>query len=248
MILRFVVEHHAVLDSTNKVLRARALGGAPAGLVLRADQQTAGIGRRSRVWESPPGNLYCSLLLRPTCPPGDAAILGFAAAMAVGQAIRNILPGGSVRHKWPNDVLIDKAKVAGLLLEAACAANGLIDWLVIGIGVNIYAYPENVPYPATSLAAQGAQLMPPERFLYCVLEQFELLYEKWVAEGATSVMHAWRAHAEGVGEDVVVRLDRETLHGRLLSVDDSGILRLRAADGQERLIAAGDLFFPDLMR
>src|SRR6185436_13795822 len=117
-----------------------------------ADEQTAGRGRRGRTWLSPPGNLYLSLVLRPNDPPARAAQLGFVAALGLGDALAGLAgPRLQPRYKWPNDLLVNGKKLAGILLESENAAADRVDFVVIGIGVNIAVAPDDVEYPATSL-------------------------------------------------------------------------------------------------
>ena len=147
----------ASIDSTNEEIRRRAKTGAPEGTAVMAESQTAGRGRRGRVWVSPPGNLYCSLLLRPQCAPKDAGNLSFAAALAVAEALLPLLPEGiDLRFKWPNDVLLDGKKVAGILIESE-VEGGSLSFAVVGAGINVANSPPDTEFPATSLAAIGCQ-------------------------------------------------------------------------------------------
>jgi len=144
----------AAIDSTNEEAKRQAAAGAPEGTLIWARAQQAGRGRRGRPWVSEPGNLYMSLLLRPDRAAPAAAQLGFAAALAVGEAALPLLPASAaLAYKWPNDVLIDGRKTSGILLESQAAGEGRLDWLVVGIGVNLVSFPEGAEYPATSLAA-----------------------------------------------------------------------------------------------
>ena len=126
--------------STNDEAKARAAAGAPDGTVVWARQQRAGRGRRGRDWVSPPGNLYVSVILRPACEARHVAQLSFVAALAVLDLVDGPLPGRA-RCKWPNDILVDGAKVAGILLESALEPGGRVDWVVLGIGVNLASHP-----------------------------------------------------------------------------------------------------------
>ncbi len=243
MSLAFRIEQVAEIDSTNEACRLRALAGEAAGLVIRADRQTAGRGRRGRAWTSPPGNLYASLLLRPERPVSDAAALGFAAVTALGDVAEALLPASAhVRHKWPNDLLINGRKASGMLLEAQPG------FLVLGIGVNIASHPENTPYPATDLVSEGAAPMPAQSLLERFLTAFAPLYEVWQANGFTALLPAWRRRAAGLGEMIEVRLERETLSGIFQDLEPDGTLRLGLPDGTERRIAAGDVYFPAMRR
>ena len=243
MRLAFRIEQVAEIDSTNEACRLRALAGDEAGLVIRADRQTAGRGRRGRSWNSPEGNLYASLLLRPECPVSEAAALGFAAVTAMGDVAEALLPAAAqVRHKWPNDLLINGAKASGILLETQPG------FLVLGIGVNIASHPADTPYPATDLIAEGAAPISPQALLERLLATFAPLYDQWEADFFAALLPAWRRRAAGLGEAVEVRLERETLSGLFKDLEPDGTLRLALADGTERRIAAGDVYFPATRR
>jgi BirA family biotin operon repressor/biotin-[acetyl-CoA-carboxylase] ligase len=243
MSLAFRIEQVAEIDSTNEACRLRALAGEAAGLVIRADRQTAGRGRRGRSWNSPEGNLYASLLLRPARPVSEAAALGFAAVTTMGDVAEALLPtAAEVRHKWPNDLLINGRKASGILLETQPG------FLVVGIGVNIMSHPMDTPYPATDLIAEGAAPLSPQMLLERVLAALAPLYDQWEADGFASLLPAWRRRAAGLGEPIEVRLERETLSGLFKDLEPDGTLRLVLADGTERRIAAGDVYFPATRR
>lgn len=238
MSLAFRVEQVAEVDSTNEACRLRALAGEGAGLVIRADRQTSGRGRRGRTWASPAGNLYASLLLRPERAVSEAAALGFAAVTAIGDVAEALLPDhAQVRHKWPNDLLVNGRKASGILLEAQPG------FLVLGIGVNILSHPADTPYPATDLLAEGAAPVAPQALLERFLAAFRPLYQTWTADGFAALLPAWRRRAAGLGAAIEVRLEREILYGIFRDLDPDGALRLALADGSERRIAAGDVYF-----
>jgi BirA family biotin operon repressor/biotin-[acetyl-CoA-carboxylase] ligase len=234
------------VDSTNEEARRLAAAGAPAGTLVWGGEQLAGRGRRGRGWSSPPGNLYMSLLLRPRCPPAIACQLNFVAAVALAEAVGELLPSAAVALKWPNDVLVDGAKVSGILLEAVAAPDHAIDWLVIGIGVNIASHPADTPYPATSLHRAGAAGATPAIVLQAFAERFERWHEAWRAAGFAPVRDRWLASARGLGEPIEVRLERETLRGLFSDLDESGALMLDMGEGGRRPVTTGDLFFPQL--
>jgi BirA family transcriptional regulator, biotin operon repressor / biotin---[acetyl-CoA-carboxylase] ligase len=243
MSLGFRIEQVAEIDSTNEACRLRALAGEAAGLVIRAERQTAGRGRRGRSWSSPRGNLYSSILLRPQRPASEAAALGFAAVMAIGDVAHALLPAGKlVQHKWPNDLLIDGSKASGILLEAQPG------FVVLGIGVNIASHPADTPYPATDLVTAGAAPITPQVLLEQLLTAFAPLYDSWERAGFAALLPAWRRRAAGLGEAIEVRLERETLAGRFLDLEADGTLRLGLSDGTERRIAAGDVYLPAMTR
>ncbi|HEY1385722.1 MAG TPA: biotin--[acetyl-CoA-carboxylase] ligase [Dongiaceae bacterium] len=243
MSLAFRIEQIAEIDSTSEACRLRALAGEDAGLVIRADRQTAGRGRRGRSWVSPAGNLYASLLLRPARPVSEAAALGFAAVTAIGDVAESLLPSAAqVRHKWPNDLLINGRKACGILLEAQPG------FVVLGIGVNLASHPADTPYPATHLLAEGAAPIAPQALLDRFLAAFGPLYETWAVNGFAGLLPTWRRRAAGLGAPIEVRLERETLIGTFRDLEPDGTLRLVLSDGTERRIAAGDVYFPATQR
>ncbi|HZB93315.1 MAG TPA: biotin--[acetyl-CoA-carboxylase] ligase [Stellaceae bacterium] len=230
------------IDSTNEEAKRRAASGAPEGTLVTAAAQSAGRGRRGRSWVSVPGNLYMSLLLRPERSAGAAAQLGFAAALALGEAVSPLLPPGrELGYKWPNDVLVGGRKISGILLESQASAEGELDWLVVGIGVNIASHPAASDYPATSLAAEGAATVTPATLLEGVAGRLLFWYELWLAEGFAPLRRAWLAHAIGLEQPIRVRLADGESTGRFAGLDEEGALLLENGATLRR-IAAGDVF------
>jgi len=229
------------IDSTNEEAKRRAREGAAEGLLVWAKEQLAGRGRRGRSFASPPGNLYMSVLLRPESPAAAVAQLSFAAALAVGEAAAALLPDAArLRYKWPNDVLIDGRKLSGVLLESQASSEGRLDWLVIGMGVNLASHPEGLEFPAISLEAAGA-VITVEGLLVAVAERFLFWYERWRAAGFASLRQPWLARAQGLGSDIRVRLQTGELSGRFAGLDEEGALLLQDTVGLRR-IAAGEIF------
>lgn len=246
------------IGSTNSEALAAATAGDPGGIWFAALHQTAGRGRRGRAWESTPGNLAASLLVIPDAEPNLLATLGFVAGVAMQSAFASVLPKGAVRIgidgadamdgsgrvalKWPNDVLADGAKVAGILLEMGKAPDGR-HAIVIGIGVNVVAAPSGLPYPATSLRDLGY-----ERSAEAV---FEALSEAWVdafslwneGTGITEILNQWRGSAAGIGAPVAVAQDGVVRRGIFETIDSSGRLVMRDDDGARIVITAGDVHF-----
>jgi len=229
--------------STNEEAVRLAEAGAEDGTLVWTRRQVEGRGRRGRAWQSLPGNLFLSMVLRPDCPPQAAAQLGFVAALALGDAIGSVAPPMiEVRFKWPNDVLLNGRKGAGILLESKIA-KGEIDWLVLGIGVNVESYPPEVEPPATSLLFEGA---PPGLTAIALLEAFAPHFmsrvNRWIDDGFAPIRRDWMNHAYGLGETLGVELARERVEGRFADLDENGVLILEQADGGTRRIAAGDVY------
>ena len=239
--IAFAVETLPAVGSTNDVVRERALAGAAEGLVVRAEEQLAGRGRHGRTWTSPPGNLYVSLLFRPSRPLCEAATLSLVIGLSLADAIATAAgPGLELRLKWPNDLLADGAKIAGILLENV-SADPLLPAIVAGLGVNVEAAPEGLPYPATTLRALGVELTP-EALLERLLAQVAVDYALWQAGGFGALRERWLARAQGMGQPAGVRVGERTISGRFVDVDEAGHLVLEGEAGRRRL-NAGELFF-----
>ncbi|MBN9525529.1 MAG: biotin--[acetyl-CoA-carboxylase] ligase [Alphaproteobacteria bacterium] len=244
--LRFRVERHQALGSTNDLARSRAEAGEPEGLVVQADEQTAGRGRRGRIWQSPVGNLYTSALLRPPVRPAEAAQLSFVAALAVSDAVAAALPPGApvITCKWPNDVLVGGEKIAGILLESRSKPDGLVDWVIIGTGINVALLPANAGQPATALTIHGAT-GDIGGVLTLFAEALGRWYQAWRSGGFAPIRTAWTARADGIGRRIRVRLPDREMHGVFAALDESGTLMLRTDDGATVPVAAGDVFRED---
>jgi len=215
---------------------ALAASGAEEGLWLRAERQTAGRGRQGRAWDSPPGNLYASTIVRLRRGDPPPATLAMVAAVALDEVVRTVLPGGDLTIKWPNDLLLGGAKLSGILLERAG------DAVVIGIGVNLAHHPEGLPRPVTSLAAHDAPV-DPEPFLEMLADGFARWMERWRGEGIDPVRRRWIERAHPKGTALTANLpDGGAVEGLFDSLDSDGALVLRLADGSARVIHAADVF------
>ncbi len=233
------VEWHAAIGSTNDRLKELARGGAPEWTVVAADAQTAGRGREGRVWQSPPGGLYLSVLLRPGAAP--APLLPLAAGVAVAEALAGL--GAACTLKWPNDVLASGRKLAGILAEASSSAAG-VEWVALGIGVNVAldldALPGDLRGAVTSLHAEGGSA-PPLAVAASVLACVGAWYGVLVAE-PQRVVGAWRERAAAWwGAIVDVRSGGVALRGKLVAVDDLGALVVELPDGETRRLVAGEV-------
>jgi BirA family biotin operon repressor/biotin-[acetyl-CoA-carboxylase] ligase len=234
------------IDSTSSEAKRRALAGAPHGLVIWATEQTQGRGRRDRQWFSPPGNLYFSVVLRPEVAVARAAELSFVAAVSLAEAIAPVLlPGTDLALKWPNDLLIDGAKAAGILVEAQTEAGGeeadKVPWVVLGIGVNLATAPVDMPYPVTSLAAVGSPILP-SMALEHIVSSLARRYRDWLESGFPTIREAWLRRARGLGQSIELRQNGTVLTGRFADLDRDGALLLDTVDGRRR-ITAGDVHF-----
>jgi BirA family biotin operon repressor/biotin-[acetyl-CoA-carboxylase] ligase len=234
------------LDSTNAEARRRAEAGEHGPVWLLARRQSAGRGRRGRAWQAGQGNLTATLLLTLDKPPLEAAQLAFVAALAVGRMADAYVPAGLVGFKWPNDILIEGRKAAGMLIESGPAAGGGL-WLAIGVGVNLASFPQDVERPATALAEHMSHdaIRPPtqDKALERLSAAFDSALQLWLAEGFAPIRQAWLARAIGMGGPCTARLERDTVTGIAEGLDADGALLLRLPDGELRRITAGDVFF-----
>ena len=236
--------YFADTDSTNDRAHALAKDGAAEGTVVIAESQQAGKGRLGRRWTSPAGvNLYASIILRPPIAPRHAPQLTFLSAAAVARAIAEIT-GLTPTVKWPNDVLLDGFKVAGLLNELD-AETERIRYLILGVGVNVNMqaeqFPDDLRYPASSLAiASGAQV---SRLLFTrtLLEQVDRLYNQYQREGFEPIMQAWQEYFVLTGQQVEVDCQGRLLRGRVVGLDEDGALLLQLSDGCQERVLAGDV-------
>lgn len=230
--------------STNDEAKACATEGAPDGTVVWARRQRAGRGRRGRAWHSPPGNLFLSVVLRPACEARVVAQLSFVAALAAADFVDGLLPGRRARCKWPNDVLVDGGKVAGILLESAACPRRRTDWVVLGIGVNLVHHPGlGTPRPSASLASAGATSLLPEEALPCLLAALARRRADWCARGFAGIRSAWLARAHGLGESITVANGGRRYAGLFAGLDANGALVLVEEDSVRRRIGAGEVFF-----
>lgn len=233
------------VESTNDEAKARAAAGAAEGTVVWAGRQRSGRGRRGRAWASPPGNLYLSTVLRPDCAARSVAQLSFVAALAVRDLVDGSLPGRA-RCKWPNDILLDGAKVAGVLLESSLGPGARVDWVVLGIGVNLVSHPGlEGPVPSTSLAAAGAPACAPADALAALLAALARRRREWEDEGFDAVRQAWLARAHGLGGPVTVVNGDRRIAGIFEGLDAEGGLVLTQTGTAPLSIAAGDVIFGD---
>ncbi len=240
--------HHASIGSTNDdaAAWARANPPAPDGAVVVADAQTQGRGRLGRRWHSPPGeSLYFSVVLRPPLPPHRVPPLTLAAGVAVAETL--VACDVTPSLKWPNDVLLDGKKVAGILTEMSADLDR-VHHLVVGIGVNLNArvFPDEIAAIATSVAlarGAGGDAVPVARadFAALLCARLENWFNQFVSDGAAPVVAAWKQHARFFGTRVRVTAGRDRIEGVAEDLEDDGALRLRLDDGRAFRVVAGEV-------
>ena len=230
-------------DSTNSEAKRRVEAGERGPLWITATRQSAGRGRRGRTWETGSGNLAATSLFTTALRPAEAAQVSFVAALAVADTAALYAPTGLVSLKWPNDLLIDGSKAAGILVESgAVSGEGL--WVAVGIGINLAAAPMTSERPATTFADHMRAPPPaPLEALEHLAEAFDGWRALWEHSGFPSIADAWTARAHGLGERCVARLADSVVEGVAEGLEPDGALRLRIFDGRLLRITAGDVFF-----
>ncbi len=229
------------VDSTNDEARRLAEGGASHGAFIWAKRQSAGRGRMGRHWVSQEGNLFVSVLLKPDVAPESLPDLSFVTALAALDALQPVVGDTyPLRLKWPNDILLNDRKVAGVLLESFSDDRGHV-WVVAGLGVNIEHHPSDVMFPATHLMEADVQIVSAKIVLSRFIHHFIQRYDGWIEEGFVPIREQWRRHAWRLGEEVSVCSGNDTVRGRFEDIDDQGRLRLVMPGGVRRIVTAGDM-------
>ncbi|MFI5183173.1 MAG: biotin--[acetyl-CoA-carboxylase] ligase [Vicinamibacteria bacterium] len=236
------IECEARIASTNDRLKERARAGAHEWSVVLAEEQTAGRGRLGNTWASPRGNLFLSLLLRPSCSAEEAGLIPLMAGIGACDALRGL--GAKTVLKWPNDVLVGGRKLGGILTEAAWG-EGRLESVVVGVGLNVSLVPDALAGPmseaVTSLTSELARDVSVEEVAAPVLEQLALWYHRLAAGGRSEVVDAWRDRsAPWWGRAVEVRLGARLVKGVARGIDDTGALLIEEADGRQLTILAGE--------
>ncbi len=234
------LEYHAEIGSTSDRLKDLARAGAEAWTAVVAERQTGGRGREGRSWESPAGGCYLSVLLRPQA--ARTALVPLAAGVAVAEAVQGF--GVASELKWPNDVLVGGRKLAGILAEASSGASG-VEWVALGIGVNVAVDPAVLPgslrETATSLAACGARGARPLDVAAATLARLAVWYDALRSE-PQRVLPAWRARAvPWWGTLVEVRTAGGERQGRLVAIDEEGALVLETEAGERLRLFSGEV-------
>jgi BirA family transcriptional regulator, biotin operon repressor / biotin---[acetyl-CoA-carboxylase] ligase len=214
------------------------LGGESVeGLWLRAEQQSGGIGRLGRKWESPKGNLYCSTIVKIRDADPYPSSLSFLASLAVHDSIQACVPEGHLMLKWPNDVLLNEAKVCGILLEQVEKS------VVVGVGINVAVAPKVEGRETTSLYDAGAiTVLTAADFLDLLSKNFAERLKQWRISGPQSILNDWQERAHPIGAPLSASIDKDNrIQGAFAGLTDNGALRLKKSDGSLVEIHAGDV-------
>ena len=231
------LEVHDALPSTSDTVIARAEAGAAAGLAVLAHVQTKGRGSRGRNWNSPSGNCYLSVLLRPAGRLTQAGVWPLVASLAVADALVPWLPDPSrLTLKWPNDVLLGGNKICGILLDLAADPDGGLRWLVIGCGINLATAPDLPDRTAACLRDEGVDPPEPAVFARALLAALG----HWPDQPAETLHAAWLARAHPIGTALNVRYAGQDLTGTFAGLSVEGHLLLRT-ETSIRAISSGEV-------
>lgn len=237
-----VIYTHNIVDSTNDIAKGLAKEGAEEGTVVLAKMQKGGKGRLDRVWFSPNGGLWLSIILRPDIKPSEATKVTLMAGVAVARTLRNLY-NFDAKIKWPNDVLIEDKKVCGILTEARSLENR-IDYVILGIGINanfdLKELPEEIRNLSTTLRGEIESELDLEKLLLALLMEIDKYYEILKIGNTNRIMSEWRELSDTLGREVKITTFKETTEGIALDVDDIGALIVKTNDNIEKKFLTGD--------
>lgn len=235
---------YAECDSTNRIAADIAYQKPDEKVLwVIAGKQTSGRGRRGRVWTSKPGNLYCSLLWKPSLKLSDLAPLPFITALAVrDMLVRLGASDETVSCKWPNDVLLGDRKTSGILIESSAKARGELDYIVIGIGVNLMHFPGDAAFSATSLYEHSGMSVPVSQALKHLSESMFERLSAYDTNQPASIYQEWTKYSWGLGKAREIRTADETFVGTPIALADDGGLTVETEDKGIIKIYAGDVF------
>lgn len=235
--------YYKEIGSTNDEAFRLGVAGAPEGTALIAESQRSGKGRMQRAWHSPAGvNIYTSIILRPHFEPARAPQISIAAGVAVAETIDQYCPG-KVQLKWPNDVQIGGKKICGILAQMKMSVN-TIDFVVVGIGINVNLnheeFPPDIQEIATSLAIETGNEISRLELIIRLYENMAKWYKELLRNGFSPIKEKWLSLSPMIGKPVSVMFQDETVSGKAIGIDEDGSLILLAAGNKEVKVSAGD--------
>jgi BirA family transcriptional regulator, biotin operon repressor / biotin---[acetyl-CoA-carboxylase] ligase len=237
--ITWTLETHKTVTSTQDIVKGMAEIGHPEGMVVQAAEQTGGKGRHGRQWVSDKGNLYMSVLLRPSCQAQNIGQLSLLAGLATAKTIQSYLQKPEMLLlKWPNDVLINGEKCAGILLETSIAGKS-VEWVALGIGINIKSAP---PGMGTALKDHSDKTPKPEELREALLKNLNKYYGLWTREGIAAIRKQWLEISHKKGSVVKVRVGVQIESGNFYDVDEQGNLLLHDSDLRVKKVTAGEVY------
>ncbi len=238
------IVYFSITDSTNTQAKKLAEEGAPEGTVVITEKQTHGRGRKGRSWLSPDGDgIYMSVILRPDLPPFEAPRITLLTAVALAEALITET-GMSLRIKWPNDILINGKKIAGILTEISSEMDA-IDYVVVGLGLNVNTPHENFTHElknqSTSVYIETGTVFSRVRLIQAFLHWFEKYYDILLTSGFSSIIKRWRTLADIIGRNIKVDSIGKSYSGEVVDINDDGVLMLKDDKGNIHRIISGDV-------
>jgi BirA family biotin operon repressor/biotin-[acetyl-CoA-carboxylase] ligase len=240
-VLKFTLHDYEVIGSTNDEALLLYEKGAPEGTVVRAFQQTAGRGRRGRSWVSLPGNLCFSFVLKPNCSLMEASQLSFVMAVAMGEVISPLLPSPNMlTYKWPNDLLLDNKKVAGILIQTESNSASNLEVCIVGVGINIQSVPDNLTYPVTGLSQHSSEDIDVNQLLSTLLKSIDMYYTIWQQQGFEPIRKLWLQRAHSLQQEMTIKIGEISINGIFMGINSLGVLLFKQSDGSIREFASID--------
>lgn len=229
------IQYFQEVNSTNRVAKELAQAGADEGLLVVAEKQDAGRGRLGRTWSSPVGGIWLSLILRPQLPPFKVQGLTLLTAVAAVEATK-MLSDLNVGIKWPNDLLVNGKKLAGILTEVSAEMEQL-HYVVVGLGLNanvsLSQLPTEIEATATSILAETKQPIKRAEWVQTFLQRFEAAYQQVARHGFTQILERWRTYSVTLGQSIVIHSAGENIAGRAVDINEQGALLVKTENGVE---------------
>lgn len=233
------------IDSTNKeAARIVKNQNNPGFKVICSNSQTSGKGREDKNWISPKGNIYMTIILPKTSSLNNMAQVSFIASLAIHKILKNIFNQYNIEKKielkWPNDVLVDDKKISGILIESISSED---EFILIGIGINVYSHPKIKDYATTSLENEGVYFIENDDVITTFLKEFSTLYKTWLINNFIPIRDEWLRRAKNIGKLISVKTKYNRVYGRFIDIDLTGAIRLKVSSGQIHSINTGEVFF-----
>jgi len=238
------IHYYDAVESTNLIAGELAQHGAPEGVVVLADQQLGGRGRGSHSWHSPARvGIYCSIILRPKMAPAKVQLITLMVSVAIVKAVA-LLTGLSPRVKWPNDILINDKKVAGILLESRVRGAETV-YSVIGFGINVNNgsadFPEDMRENASSLLLELGESVDRSKLVVEIFSELEKIYHSFQRENFSVVLQQWRHHSSTLGQRVRIWQRDQSTEGVAVDLTEEGGLLLKVEGGKQIVVHAGEV-------
>jgi len=228
-----------VADSTNEIAYDLAKKGAPEGSVVVAEGQRRGKGRMGRSWVSPKGGIYLSAILRPDLSPNDIPKITLMCAISACTAIRDC-SGLDAKIRWPNDILVEGKKICGILTEMK-AEQDRIDFIIVGIGINVNTPASALPKVGTSIKEEVGKKFSRIELTRKLLESLEVHYEGFKKDGFAATRQHWRDLSATLGRRVKADLNHKKIEGQAQDIDEDGALLIRLDNGFIERLLSGDV-------